>query len=347
MTNRPVALLLLLASPLAAQVTGTAQASGTEALLVGVSPVNERIVWVSGVRGTWGRTTDGGNTWTIGRVPGADTLQFRDVHGVDAETAYLLSIGAGEQSRIYKTSDGGRTWVLQFANREPGGFYDCFDFWDRDHGLVIGDASDGRLAILATTNGGRTWDRIPSERLPAANPGEGSFAASGGCLRTGPGGKAWVVMSNPGQARLLATGDYGKTWSVTVLPLPVREAVGPAAVHFRDAQHGVILGGSTSPEPGDPLGALLVTSDGGKTWIARSRPPLPKSVYGGGYVPGQPAGRIVAVGPDGIAFSGDDGLTWQLVQAGNYWSVAMASSRVGWAVGTRGRITRLSLADAP
>jgi photosystem II stability/assembly factor-like uncharacterized protein len=47
-------------------------------------------------------------TWTIGKVPGAEKLDFRDVEAFDANTAYLLSIGEGETSRIYKTTDGGK-----------------------------------------------------------------------------------------------------------------------------------------------------------------------------------------------------------------------------------------------
>ena len=34
-------------------------------------------------------------------MPGADTLQFRDVHALDADRAWLLSAGPGELSRIY------------------------------------------------------------------------------------------------------------------------------------------------------------------------------------------------------------------------------------------------------
>src|SRR5262245_36605185 len=74
-----------------AQVTRTPQTSNTDALLIAVSPVNEQVVWLSGSKGTFVHTTDGGTTWKAGRVPGADSLQFRDVHAVDANTAYLLS----------------------------------------------------------------------------------------------------------------------------------------------------------------------------------------------------------------------------------------------------------------
>src|SRR6185503_16202039 len=42
-------------------VTRVIQTSGTNALLIGVSPVNDQIVWVSGSQGTWLRTVDGGS----------------------------------------------------------------------------------------------------------------------------------------------------------------------------------------------------------------------------------------------------------------------------------------------
>ncbi|MBI4500917.1 MAG: hypothetical protein HY700_07125, partial [Gemmatimonadetes bacterium] len=133
------------------------QNSGTTALLQAVSPVSERIVWVSGHRATFARTTDGGETWRSGTVPGDTTLQFRDVHGVDENTAYLMSSGTGKSSRIYRTDDAGRTWALQYTNPDSAGFYDCMDFWDRDHGLVYGDEVNGEAVVLATLDGGKHW----------------------------------------------------------------------------------------------------------------------------------------------------------------------------------------------
>ncbi len=111
------------------KVSRTPQTSNTNALLIAVSAVNDRLVWVSGAQGTYLRTTDGGATWRAARVPGADSLQFRDVHAVDANTAYLLSIGNGNQSRIYKTTDAGANWTLQYTNPDSAGFYDL-------HGLL-------------------------------------------------------------------------------------------------------------------------------------------------------------------------------------------------------------------
>jgi photosystem II stability/assembly factor-like uncharacterized protein len=326
-----------LASQAVAQPVVTEQTSGTTALLIAVSPVDESVVWVGGAAGTWLRTTDGGTTWQTGQVTGADSLQFRDVHAVDANTAYLLSIGEGAQSRIYRTTDAGRTWTLQFTNTDPQGFYDCFDFWDARRGIVIGDVFDGAVAMLATTDGTQ-WTRLPRDVVPSAPNGEGSFAASGTCLITREGGLAWVVASNAERGRVLHTADFGRTWNTFPLPITTRSGAGPQSISFRDAMNGMALGGGNSAQPDDVL--AVASTDGGKTWTPRTRPPLQRGVWGGVYVPGTTT--LVAVGPNGAVFTRDDGMTWTVIDENNYWSLGFASARAGWLVGARGRITKVA-----
>jgi photosystem II stability/assembly factor-like uncharacterized protein len=183
------------------------QSSGTTALLQAVRAVSDSVVWVSGHRGTWARTTDGGRTWRAAQVPGADTLQFRDVFALDADRAWLMSAGPGALSRIYRTADGGATWELQFTNPEPTGFYDCLDFWDARRGLAFSDQVNGKVMILATADGGARWALVPESALPAALPDEGGFAASGTCLVTRPGGHAWIATGNAPRSRVLHTSD--------------------------------------------------------------------------------------------------------------------------------------------
>jgi len=122
-----------------------------------VSPVNDSVVWVGGHGGVMLRTLDGGRTWIRLQTPGGDSLQFRDVHAVGRDSAYTMSAGPGERSRIYWTADGGETWQRQFLNRDSSGFYDCFDFWDARHGIAMSDAVDGRLVVIATADGGRKF----------------------------------------------------------------------------------------------------------------------------------------------------------------------------------------------
>jgi len=90
------------------------QAFNSDADLRGLCAVDQNVAWVGGAKGTFGRTIDGGKSWAVGKAPGADKLDFRDVEAFGEDTAYLMSAGPHEESRIYKTSDGGKTWTLQF-----------------------------------------------------------------------------------------------------------------------------------------------------------------------------------------------------------------------------------------
>ena len=320
----------------------TTQHSGTTALLQAVSAVDERIVWVSGHRGTWVRTLDGGVTWEVGRVPGADTLQFRDVHAVSADVAYLMAAGNGELSRIYKTTDGGRTWVLQHLNRDPDVFFDCMTFWEPRMGIVFGDAVRGEHYILRTVDGGATWDRVPAQRLPPALPGEGSFAASGTCSAGSGRGHAWIGTGNASPARVLRTTDAGASWAVDTTPLVSGPSAGSASIIFRDTLHGMVLGGEID-KPDGRGDYVAITSDGGRSWSLGGRVTFAGAVYGAAWIPGVAARAAVAVGPGGADVSLDGGRTWARVDTGAYWSVGFGSPRHGWAVGPRGRITRLQI----
>ncbi len=328
------------ANPVPAPVSQTEQSSGTQARLIAVKPVNEQVVWASGELGTWVRTTNGGTSWQTSQVPGAEKLQFRDVHAVSADKAWVLSIGPGEQSRIYLTTDGGAHWRQQFVNDQPKAFLDCMDFWDERQAVVIGDSVDGKADLLRTDDGGAHWARLPAAALPAAPNGEGSFAASGTCLIARPGGLAWAVVSSPGHARLLKSSDHGRNWSALALPITARTESGPQTVAFRDDRHGMVLAGGRTLAEGDV--AAAATEDGGITWTPRNAPKQVQGVWGAVYVPGAATPTLVAVGISGAQVTRDEGRSWSVLNANNYWAVAFASPNAGWAVGTGGRITRLS-----
>src|SRR6185295_18329745 len=168
---------LLIAVSLATAPRWTTLQTGTKARLRGVSAVSRNIVWASGSGSTVLRTIDGGSNWQTIKITD-DQLDFRDIDAVDANTAYVLSIGNGPASRIYKTTNAGATWQLQFKNEDAKAFYDSMSFWDATHGIVMGDSIDGAFCILTTTNG-HDWTRMPTSSLPPALEGEGAFAASG------------------------------------------------------------------------------------------------------------------------------------------------------------------------
>ena len=337
--------------------TLTPQQSGTTNRLQAVSPVNSNVVWASGVGGTFVLTTDGGNTWKAGVVPGAEMLQFRDVEGVSDKVAYLLAAGVGTDSRIYKTEDGGATWTLQFQAEDPAAFYDCFAFWSRNRGLTFGDAINGVFPTLRTTNG-RTWENIGAA-MPAAQAGEAAFAASGTCIATQGEQSAWVVTGGAPKARVLATTDGGRSWDAYDTPIVQgTPASGGFSIAFRDSRHGMLVGGDL--ENAGTTENTATSADGGKTWTLAAPTPFPGAAYGMAYVDDGAPGHsglhgsgyghgpyhgdrsVVATGPGGAAYSHDEGGTWTLIpDVTNYWAVAFAGSGTGWFVGTGGRILKI------
>jgi photosystem II stability/assembly factor-like uncharacterized protein len=321
--------------------TLTPQQSGTTSRLQAISPISDRIAWASGVGGTYAVTIDGGDTWRSGVVPGAGSLEFRDVEGVSESTAYLLAAGPGDRSRIYQTEDGGRSWLLQFTSRDSSAFYDCFAFWDERRGFTMSDAVASRFPVVRTTDG-ESWTDI-GDRLPPAQSGESAFAASGTCAATIGDRHGWIATGAAERARVLATSDGGDTWRAYQTPIVQGSATsGGASVEFRDTLDG-ILGGGDIAAPDSFADNVARSSDGGRTWRLATRTPFPGAIYGLAYVPGGGNRTVIATGPSGAAWSADEGGSWIVLKGvSGYWAVAFASSKAGWLVGTEGRILKIT-----
>jgi photosystem II stability/assembly factor-like uncharacterized protein len=285
--------LLLAAATAFAQPAPQTRFSRTSENLRGVSTVSEKIAWASGTNGTYLRTTDG-RIWIPEQVPGAETLDFRAVVAFSADEAFLMSAGPGDQSRIYHTADSGRHWSIQFTNTNPKGFFDSMVFWDRTHGMVLGDPipdEAGNLKFeLLTTEDGETWTRIAAAQLPPALEGEGAFAASNSCLAILPSPQSsesgtsaprrlsenegssasdpniWFATGGKA-ARVFHSTDRGHSWQVFDTPLVHgTDSEGIFSIAFRDANHGVIAGGDYKHPDQDGLD-LAFTNDGGRTWM--------------------------------------------------------------------------------
>jgi len=340
--------------------TLTPQVSGTTSRLQAIAPVNDRVVWVSGLGGSILRTTDGGATWQSRGIPGTELLQFRDIHAVNEDVAFVLTNNGGPNARIYKTEDGGLTWTLQFQSPIVIAFYDCFAFFSPRRAIAIPDAEDGHFNVIRMTDG-RTWQNI-GDQFPAGLPGEGLFPASGTCVSTFGPRRAWAAMGGSTQPRVIATTDGGDSWASYPIPMGGTATSGGISILFRDRRHG-ILGGGDLAAPTVQQENFARSSDGGKTWTLATPASFPGPLYGLSYVPDRRRGRdhdrdfddddddrddgdrvrIVATGPGGSAWSTDEGDTWEGLPADvtGYFAVAFASPRTGWLVGTGGRILRI------
>lgn len=315
----------------------TQQDSDTDQLLIGLHAVNEQVVWASGTGGTFVRTLDGGLSWEVGTVPGADTLQFRDVHAFGPNVAYLLSIGHGEASRIYKTTDGGQNWEEQFVNRKEPAFFDCFDFWSNESGIAFSDAVDGRFPLASLSDG--SWQSVWG---PDAQPNEGGFAASGTCLVARGTRTVLIGTGNAEEARVLRSDDRGATWSTTSTPIVGGEGAGITTLAFQDDQTGIAMGGDLA-RPNAFTDNVAVTEDGGRSWRLAEPPTFAGAVYGSAHIPGTTL--IVATGPKGASYTRDNAESWAPLDPLTYWSVDFVSPRAGWMVGTEGRIAKVTFAQ--
>ncbi|MDH5803638.1 MAG: oxidoreductase [Gemmatimonadota bacterium] len=343
---KPIGLALMIVAPAesAAQETSIVrQISNTDVLLQAVSAVDASTVWVGGHQATVLRTIDGGVHWEVQKVPGPDSLQIRDVHGVSATTAFALAAGPGSMSRIFRTDDGGATWTAQFENEDPDAFYDCFDFWDEQTGLVMSDAVSGDLIIRLTRDGGENWIQIHPDLIPDALDGEGGFAASGTCLVAPENGVAFIGTGVGAVARLFRTEDFGNSWSVFDTPIVARnEASGIASLIFFDGNSGFAFGGDIGQPEGFTQNAAA-TLDGGASWRVLPSPTFPGAIYGAAAAATDGGSkRVIVVGPGGAAWSLDSGQTWNPLSPENHWAVAMGSPDVAWMVGPGGRISAVS-----
>jgi photosystem II stability/assembly factor-like uncharacterized protein len=332
---RYFSLLLVLLFP--ASAWWTVQECGVDSNLRGISvvpnPDSEEVltIWASGSKGTVVRSTDSGRTWQQLHISEGESLDFRGVQAFNKNTAYVMSSGEGAQSRIYKTTDGGKSWRLQYQGGQKAFFLDALICDDEKHCAALSDPVAGKFVILTNMDGER-WTELPREQMPAALPKEGAFAASNSalCLR----GKDIYFGTGGPVARVFASHDFGQTWTAVETPIVSGDASsGIFSLSCDGDTLAAVGGGYQDPHRVAPNAAL--SQDGGKTWQVATKPP-------GGYrsAVGKYHNGYVAVGPTGTEIS-SDGLNWKRIGSENLNAYSFTATRNrGWAAGPQGRVAQ-------
>lgn len=211
------------------------------------SPEPQRALW---------ETRDGGRTWTniTDRVVGPEPVGLCGMFSVDAETIYGVGRWSGPAVFV-RTDDGGATWESVDLAPLATGAVDVH-FFDRDRGLIgagrgVGNSPEeqqaSRTVVLATEDGGRTWE----ERFVGSAEGSWAWKMSFPSPDVG-----YVATQGPSAGGIvLKTEDGGRTWSEIVVP---------------GAPDGGFWGlGFATPERGwvgVDGGGVMETNDGGLTW---------------------------------------------------------------------------------
>jgi photosystem II stability/assembly factor-like uncharacterized protein len=321
----------------------TVQTSGIDTNLRGVSAAvftdshyaPTPVVWASGSNGVILRSVDVGKKWKRISVPGGEALDFRSIQAFDDQKAYVMSSGDGDKSRIYKTTDGGTTWKLQYTDKRKGFFLDALVCTSQLECRAVGDPIDGKFVILHTRDGEK-WEQLSTDQMPAALPDEGAFAASGTCLATYSYEDVYFVTGGPG-ARLFHSSDAGYSWTVNSTPVVSGNASsGIFSITVWDK--ALVIVGGDYKDIGNSRNVAAYSADQGKSWKLAEKQP-------GGFrsaVARVDERILVAVGPNGEDFSDDGGTHWKHTDSLNLNAVKVLSRDYAWAVGTNGTIARLN-----
>ena len=342
--------LALLLAPIAANAQFDLQHSNTTASLRGIAAPGNGVAWASGTDGTVLRTEDGGFVWQgCAMPPGAEKLDFRGVQAFDAQTALVMSSGKGDLSRVYKTTDGCRTWIRVSPSADADSFFDTLIALSPTSVIVLGDSMKNRYQLLAGRFSGDMsgWTDPTLSEKPLA--GEASFAASNSALVRVPSSSEeaknyfWFAAQVP-EKSLVHRLDF-KSWTdfatfTTPMAQPTASA-GIFSLAFRTSSVGVAVGGDYA-KPANATQTAAFSKNAGATWkLAMHAPHGYRSsvAYDAG------SKTWITVGPNGTDISRDDGRNWSPLLPGKndapdvdkQWN-ALA---LPFVVGPHGRIGRL------
>lgn len=221
------------------------------------------------------RSNDGGNSWHGTTSPNGAGLFASNISPVSDSIAWISYISGNDgsplNSYIYKTVDGGATWVQQLQEGFPtnSGYVNLVYFWDTQTGIAIGDPTNYQgstnpyYEIWRTTDGGQNWIRLAENVIPALESAE--YGWSGHSSYDVIGSTIWfetMDISNfptVGGSRLFKSTNKGMTWEAF-------DFQGLYGISFADSLNGIALKGIPWVGEGQINIPICKTTDGGETW---------------------------------------------------------------------------------
>ena len=213
--------------------------------------------------------------------------------------------GGSITNYVYKTTDGGTTWIKNSLTSYVGFLANTMQFIDENTGWIVGTTGtkyENHAGIIKkTTDGGLTWPyefgaEVPLNCIYFIDQNYGwTVGKKGKILSTSNGGNTWINQTSGdaidlssvffidrsngwitgSSGTILYTSDGGSNW--------IKSNSGTAAllnsVSFINTSEGWTVGGTEYPNPSE--GIILSTKDGGRNWtkqISNTKSVL-KSVY--------------------------------------------------------------------
>ncbi len=299
-------------------------------------------IWVSGSKGTIGKSTVESKNWTWVKPAGFQNRDFRDIEGFNSQTALAMMVDS--PGIILRTIDGGNTWKIVYENHRKGIFLDDMAFRNEKEGICAGDPmEDGRLMVISTKDGGETWQELEPGQKPLVVQGEAMFAASGSNATAHPDDKhAYLLVTGGKASRIWTIFPFHPTKEPKVTPLPLQQGGQMTGANGITAIGSYLLipgGDYTNPGKSDSNFAV----------VYKNRPPQLIELAGGyrssiadnGYT------RRVACGISGISVH--DGpfasypTPWKVFSKEPFHVVKnKPGSSIFWLAGPRGKIAMLT-----
>ena len=243
------------------------------------------------------------------KLPSEKKAEFRSIAQTEK---YVFILNVGNPALLYKISKEDLSYELVYQEIHEKVFYDSMRFWNDKEGIAIGDPIEGSFSVITTRDGGVSWQKMPSDRLPHIEDGEAAFAASNTNIVI-KGNATWLV-SGGKKARVFHSRNKGKSWSVVETPIVQgKQMTGIFTADFYNSSVGFISGGNYEVL-NQNFDNKAVTHDGGKTWklVAQNQGFGYASCIQ--YIPNSHGKGLISVGASGIYYSDDGGSSW------NQWS---------------------------
>lgn len=314
-----------------------AQTSGTTATLRGVRAVSDNVAWAVGASGVVLKTVNGGTSWRV-CTPTLTTATNYGIDAFDTTTAWVTgTVGGSADVTIWKTTDGGATWVSQYNN--PNGFGDALRFFNMNEGVYYGDPDpfpSTNWELLTTTNGGTNWVRLPQANFPPADSAAQEWGSANSMDIVG--NTVWFnsyyggTTSNP--VKVYKSTNKGMNWTSHPIPFPSGGNYGVLA--FSSGNNGAI---------GSVNGDLGLTSDGGATWTFTT---MTGSAFRG-MCNGVGQNLFITVGNSGACYVSKNFGAWTALPTGSTQTLRSvdATANVAWTVGNSGTILKLTGSPLP
>ncbi|MFK8011964.1 MAG: WD40/YVTN/BNR-like repeat-containing protein [Marinicellaceae bacterium] len=295
------------------------------------SAIKNGIIWVAGTKGSVHKSHDQGQNWIDVSLTNYNNSDIRDIHVFDNKTAIIMTVGSGNDSKLFKTMDAGKNWSLLYQNTDKTGFFDSIDFWNDNHGLLLGDPVDGYYVVKITQDGGKTWNRVGSKNLPIMLEKEVAFAASGNTLIVGKKGKAWFTTGGF-SASLMSSYDYGQSWQRQSLPLYDKtQTAGGYSIALNNLDELFVIGGDYQKRDGQYNNAVKLKKTG--DWIN-----LESHNRGLRTAMSCVKQTCVMTGKLSSDISYDNGLSWQRFHSQGFYTLA-SEGNLMIAAGTAGKVS--------